>query len=262
MADGSRDGITVERDGAVATVILDSPDKRNALTLAAWRRLGEVCRELHGDESLRCVIVTGRGAHFAAGADISEFPEVRLSAAQAENYGAVVAGTLEALAHLTHPTVAVVRGACTGGGLEIACCCDLRLSGESGRYGVPINRLGHAFAYPEMLAVLSAAPPAVLLELLLEGRILDAREALAKGLVTRVAADDALEGEVAATVKRIAGGAPLANRASKRFLRRLIGDERLTEDEIRQSYSLCDSKDYKAGVAAFLEKRKPEFTGS
>ncbi len=109
-----------------------------------------------------------------------------MSASQAEIYGALVADTLDKLAKLKHPTVAVIRGACTGGGLEIACCCDLRIAAADARLGVPINRLGHAFAYPEMAAALSAISAPVLLELLLEGRIFDADEALAKGLVTRI----------------------------------------------------------------------------
>ena len=217
--------------------------------------------ELEADDDLRCVLVTGAGEHFAAGADISEFPEKRMSAAQAEAFGAVVAEALDRFANLKHPTVAVIRGACTGGGLEIACCCDMRLAAEGSRFGIPINRLGHAFAYPEMAAALAVVPAAVIMELLLEGRILDADEAYAKGLVTRIVPADRLDDEAAAVARRIAEGAPLAARGSKNVLRRLQRPEPITPEELKSSYALCDSEDYKEGVRAFLAKEKPAFKG-
>ena len=217
----TKDILYLKRDGAIATIVINNPEKRNALNLEAWRLLGEISAELEADDDVRCVLVTGEGDHFAAGADISEFPAIRNNAAQAIAYGDIVAVSLERFMNLKHPTVAVIRGACTGGGLEIACCCDLRIAAEGSRYGVPINRLGHAFAYPEMAAALCAVPATVVLELLLEGRILEAEEALAKGLITRLVPAADLDKEVEATVKRIATGAPLANRMSKKILRRL-----------------------------------------
>lgn len=253
------DIIRLERDGAIATLIINNPDKRNALNLDAWRRLGEVSEELEADDDLRCVLVTGAGEHFAAGADISEFPEKRMSAAQAEEYGLVVAKALEKFSSLKHPTVAVIRGACTGGGLEIACCCDMRIAAEGSRYGIPINRLGHAFAYPEMAAALVAVPAPVIMELLLEGRILDTEEAYAKGLLTRVVPADKLDDEAQTVAARIAKGAPLAARKSKQILRRLLQGAVIPPEELKTGYDLCDSEDYKEGVRAFLAKEKPQF---
>lgn len=253
------DIIHLERKGAIATLIINNPEKRNALNLDAWRRLGEVTAELEADDDIRCVLVTGAGDHFAAGADISEFPEKRMSAAQAEVYGTVVADALKAFANLKHPTIAVIRGACTGGGLEIACCCDMRLAAEGSRFGIPINRLGHAFAYPEMAAALAIVPPAVVMELLLEGRILDTDEAYAKGLLTRVVPADQLDDEAETVAWRVAQGAPLAARGSKKILRRLLQPEPISAEELKSSYDLCDSEDYKEGVRAFLAKEKPAF---
>ena len=144
-------------DGPIATVVLNNPDKMNALTLDAWAGLGRVIAALSENTDLRCVVIRGAGDKaFCAGADIADFVENRADAAQARNYGAVVAETLNALVGCLHPTVAVIQGACTGGGLEIACCCDIRIANASSRFGVPINRLGHAFAYPEMAPVVVA----------------------------------------------------------------------------------------------------------
>lgn len=255
----NNDIIRLDRNGVIATLVINNPEKRNALNLDAWRRLGEVTAELEADDDLRCVLVTGEGEHFAAGADISEFPEKRMSADQAETYGKVVADALHAFANLRHPTIAVIRGACTGGGLEIACCCDMRLAAEGSRFGIPINRLGHAFAYPEMAAALAIVPPAVVMELLLEGRILDTDEAYAKGLLTRVVPAEQLDDEAETVAWRVAQGAPLAARGSKKVLRRLLNPEPITPEELKSSYDLCDSEDYKEGVRAFLAKEKPAF---
>ena len=148
--------ITQTRDGAVATVAIDHAEKLNALTVAMWQDLARVMRDLSADDTLRCIVLRGAGDKaFAAGADIAEFATVRHTREQGVKYHREhVYGALRAVAECRHPVVAMIHGPCVGGGLELACQCDLRISGESGRFGVPINRLGFSIAYDELAAVL------------------------------------------------------------------------------------------------------------
>lgn len=256
--------IRVERDGEIATVLLSNPDKLNALTVSMWQALARKLRELSADDDLRCIVLRGAGNKaFAAGADIAEFATARDNAAQGRVYHREhVQGALKAVDECRHPTVAMVRGPCVGGGLEIACMCDLRIAGKSGRFGVPITRLGFAIAYDELAALLPLTGPAVALEMLVEGRVWDADEALAKGLVNRVVADGKLEAEAYACARRIAEGAPLVNRLHKRMVRRLAPRPApLTEAELSENFAYFTSEDYRIGMEAFARKRKPRFKG-
>jgi len=256
--------IDVTRDGDIATVALNNPGKLNALTIAMWRELARVMHELSADDALRCIVLRGAGAEaFAAGADLEEFITERATLAQAKTYHHdYVHGVLKAVGECRHPTVALIQGACVGGGLEIACNCDLRIAGESGRFGVPINRLGFAIAYSELAGLLALAGRAVAAEILLEGRVWKADEAYAKGLLTRVVPDAAVEREAYATARRIADGAPLVARWHKEFIRRLTQSAPpLTTAEIDANFDYLQTDDYRQGIAAFIAKQKPAFKG-
>ena len=254
--------IRVERDGAIATVVLNNPERLNALNREMWAGLGAAMRDLSGDDALRCVVVRGAGDKaFAAGADIAEFEHERASARQAREYGRIIHETMQAVARCCHPTVAMIRGACVGGGLEIAAMCDLRVAGQSSRFGIPVNKLGLTMAYGELMGLLALVGRAVALEILLEGRVFDAEEAYRKGLVNRIVPDDTVEKEAYATARRIAEGAPLVNRWHKQFIERLAVSAELAPDEWDEGFECFDTEDYREGVAAFLAKRKPDFTG-
>ena len=256
------DPILVSRDGAIATVALNNPDRLNALNRAMWAGLGEVMRQLSKDEELRCIVVRGAGEKaFAAGADIAEFARERADTKQAKPYGNLIHETMQAVAHCRHPTVAMIQGACVGGGLEIAAMCDLRVCGQSSRFGIPVNRLGLTMAYGELMGLLALVGRAVALEILLEGRVFDAAEAYRKGLVNRVVPDGKVEEEAYATAHRIAEGAPLVNRWHKQFIERLSVRARLSEKEWDEGFACFDTADYREGVDAFLNKRKPRFEG-
>lgn len=256
--------VLVTRDGVIATVALHNPPKLNALTLAMWRALKREMESLSADEDVRCIVVRGDGSEaFAAGADIAEFAQVRHNAEQGRVYHRQhVAGALEAIAVCRHPTLAMIHGACAGGGLEIACQCDLRIAGDSARLGVPINRLGFPIAYDELATLLPLVGRAVALEILVEGRMWPAREAMAKGLLTRVVADADLEREAYETAQRIADGAPLVARWHKRFVRKLTAQPApLTQEEIDANFEYFGTEDYRIGYDAFMNKRKPGFVG-
>jgi enoyl-CoA hydratase len=256
------DTILVERDGSIATVVLNRPEKLNALTRPMWKRLGEAFTQLSADDAVRCVIIRGAGTKaFAPGNDISEFATERSNVEQARAYGEDMRRTIEAIGSCRHPVVAQIHGICVGGGLEIAGLADLRICGESSKFGVPINRLGLVMAYAEIGSLISLAGEAVALEILLEGRVFGAKEAFEKGLVTRVVADEQVETEARQTAQRIADGAPLVARWHKKFARRLRDARPLTPAEYDEGFACFGTEDFQAGYKAFLEKSRPAFKG-
>ncbi|MEP6997086.1 MAG: enoyl-CoA hydratase-related protein [Betaproteobacteria bacterium] len=256
------EAVLVERDGVIATVVLNRPDKLNALSLAAWTELGARMRELSAEEHVRCIVVRGAGSKaFAAGADIAEFPEVRANAAQGRNYGELIHVTMRAIGECRHPTVAMIQGVCVGGGLEVALMCDLRICGAASRFGIPVNRLGLTMGYGELSGLLAVVGPAVALEILLEGRIFGAQEAYDKGLVHRVVADDQVEAEARAAAARIAAGAPLVARWHKQFIRRLAAMPQPSDAQWAEGFACFDTADFREGLQAFLAKREPNFRG-
>jgi len=256
------ESVLLARDGAIATITFNKPERMNALDRGMWERLGVLMRELSADDSLRCIVLRGAGTKaFAAGADIAEFATERANAAQAAGYGEAIHHTMQAVRECPHPTVAMIHGACVGGGLEVAAMCDLRICGASSRFGIPIKKLGLTMAYGELMGLLSVVGPAAALEILLEGRVIKADEALAKGLVTRVVADERVEAEALETAQRIASGAPLVARWHKKFIRKLQYQAQLSPADWSEGFACFDTADYREGVAAFLGKRDPDFKG-
>ena len=253
--------LTLQREGNIATVTLSNPGKLNALDIAMWRELTTTFQTLSQDESLRCVIIRGKNGNFAAGADIAEFKAQRADAVQGITYHVdIIAPALDAIGNSLHPTIAAIEGVCVGGGLEIACACDLRIAAPDSRFGIPIKRLGFALAPTEMQDLLQLAGLATTLEILLEGRVFNADEAMRKGLLHRIAGDVHAEARQAA--KRIAEGAPQAARMNKKLARRLSPrPNALTRQELLDAYALLDSQDYHEGVDAFIHNRPPVFAG-
>ena len=254
--------VLVQDGGDIVTVVLNRPEKLNALTKPMWKRLGEVFTGLSASDKVRCIVIRGAGTKaFAPGNDISEFVNERSNAEQARNYGEIMRRTIEAIAHCRHPVVAQIHGICVGGGLEIAGLADIRICGASSRFGVPINKLGLVMAYAEIGSLIALAGEANALEILLEGRVFDAAEARDKGLVTRIVPDDQVDAEAQATARRIADGAPLVARWHKKFARRLRDPRPLTDAEYREGFDCFGTEDFQIGYKAFLAKQKPEFKG-
>lgn len=256
------DVVLLQRDGAIATVVLNRPEKLNAMNKPMWQRLGEVMREVSADETIRCVVLRGAGDKaMGPGADIKEFETERADVAQATAYGKVVHGAMRTVADCPHPTVALIKGLCVGGALEVACSCDLRIAGEGARFGVPVNRLGLVMAHAELAALIGVVGRATALEIVFEGRVFGAAEAKEKGLLTRLVPDDEVEEEAYATARRIAEGAPLVNRWHKAFARRLADPRPLSEAELAEGFACFGTEDFRIGLKAFLAKEKPVFVG-
>jgi enoyl-CoA hydratase len=254
--------VTYKTDGAIATVVIENEGRLNALSLPMWRQLRQAFEELaHDRDTVRCIVLRGAGDAFASGADIAEFERERYDVASARAYGKAIHPALVSISECPHPVISMIRGPCVGGGLEIAGRTDIRICSESARFGIPVNRLGLVVAYAELKALLDIVGPSVAMEMLLEGKVFGAADALRAGLVNRAVADAKLETEAYETAKRIAEGAPLAARWHKKFVRRLLEPKPLREDELDESFYCFGTEDFQIGYRAFLEKKKPQFKG-
>ncbi len=256
------DSVLVARDESIVTVTLNRPHRRNALDRAGWRRLADVFTDLDGDGTLRSIVVRGAGGRaFGAGADIAEFADERRDSTQAVAYGRDVDAAMGAITSCKHPTIALIEGVCVGGGLEIACACDLRVCSTSSRFGIPVNRLGLTMSHSELRVLLSVVATPIAKEVLFSGELFDAPRALQMGLVHRIVEDAGVEAETYALATRVAAAAPQVNRLHKKFIARLADPTPLTAAEIAEGYATFDSKDFARGYQAFLDKRDPEFEG-
>ncbi len=245
----------------IARLTLSNPGKLNALSVAMWRELrGHVAKLNARHDGARVVIVAGEGGQFASGGDIEEFPSFRFDATKlALFHEEDVRPALQSMHDCDLPLVAQIDGACIGGGLEIAACCDIRIAGQSARFGVPIAKLGFPMAPAELEIVAAVVGPTVLRELLIEARVLDAQEAFARGLVTRVVADAAVPAEARTAAERIAALSPQALRLNKRALRQFTHAAHSSAADRAPHYAYAASDEHREGLAAFNQKRTPRF---
>lgn len=255
----------VERRGSVAHVTIDRPERRNAIDLKGWNALRNLAEDIDKDGEVRVVVFTGAGGRaFSAGADISEFEQVRNDSGLARVYGEAIDGALAAVERIGKPTVAAIRGFCVGGGCDLAAACDIRVATEDSTFGMPVARLGILVSYDEMRRLVRLIGYGHTKDLLLTGRLLDAAEAHRIGLVSRVAAPDELERCVEELASQIAGLSPTSHRLHKEMMR-LLDSARdaseLTPEQEAIQYDVFDGADYREGRAAFLERRPPRFGG-
>ena len=260
------DVVFVEKFSGIATVVLNRPEKLNALNKQMWAKLGPIFVDLDNDESVRCVVLRGAGERaLGPGADIKEFELERANSAKASEYGSLMHQAMSAIAECRHPIIARIQGLCVGGALELAAVCDLRIASKNSRFGIPVNRLGLVMSHYEMAGLIELVGKSVALEILFEGRIFDAEEAYAKGLLNKVVAEKELDSELKLMVERICEGAPLVNRWHKRFARRIVqglsSGKPLSEDELMEGYECFDTSDFQEGYNSFIEKRSPKFNG-
>lgn len=259
--DEGRPGRTVlVRSGGLARVVLDNPRARNALTAAMYAQLRDICTDLAADPSVRLVVITGAGGAFAAGTDIADLVAVR-DGADGVAYEREITRVLDAVRALPMPVVALVDGPAVGGGLALVACCDLVYATPSARFGAPVARtLGNCVSPATIARMRATLGRALATELLLTGRLADAEEVRAVGLVRAVLPAEEMEAVVADLLERVSRCAPLSVAASKELGRRL--DDRATAVEHDDVYeTVYGSADFRAGVAAFTARRPPTWTG-
>ncbi|GAB3492319.1 enoyl-CoA hydratase-related protein [Curvibacter fontanus] len=254
--------IRTEGQDALAFVTLSHPGKFNAMSRGMWRELRRVFASFQEDASLRCVVLRGEGGHFCAGGDISEYADFRFSETGLRDFhDNDVWGGLQAVLACDVPVLAQIEGNCMGAGVEIACCCDLRVATASARFGAPIARLGFPMAPREAALVLREAGPLTAREMLLEAAVLTAGQMQARGFLQRVVPDRQLGDEVALTLQRIQALAPQAARLNKQALRALqSGAPDALQALLAQAYAYADSAEHREGIAAFLAKRPADFS--
>jgi enoyl-CoA hydratase len=247
-------------DGGVAAILIDRPQARNAMTWAMYEELGTILSRIAADKTVRVATIRGAGGEaFVAGTDIEQFADFK-GADDGVAYEKAIDERVGQIERLPMPTIAIVEGWAIGGGLAISAACDLRIATPGASFGVPIARtLGNCLSMKNMARVVAAFGVPRAKRMLLLAETIGASEAQACGFVTAIAEPDALDAEAARMCKRLAGHAPVTMRVSKEAIRRLTNEGLPDgEDLIRAAYG---SRDFQVGVAAFLDKQRPEWTG-
>jgi len=254
--------LVVTIDGAVATVAIDNPAKRNALDLEMWKALPMVMAALDGDSRVRAIILRGAGhMAFASGADIAEFETVRADAEGGRLYEAANEAAFWAVAHCSKPVLAMIRGFCLGGGFGLALSCDLRIASENALFGIPAARLGVGYPPGAMKLVTAAVGAPAAKDLFFTARRIGAEEAARLGVLQQVVPDTELEATVLALAGTITDNAPLTIKAAKAAIDEATGLGHPGVDPVALADLCFDSADAVEGRDAFLQKRSPVFIG-
>lgn len=259
------DHILVDSKTPIATVTFNRPSQRNAISFAMWRQFADIMQELDAARDVRTVVITGAGDEaFSAGADIQDFDEHRSDSARGRGYNDAVNRALKILSDMGTPTISMIRGFAVGGGCELAVATDLRIASDDSRLGIPVGRLGISIGHREMRGLVNLVGKGNALYILLSARLLDAQESLRIGLVNQVVKPEDLHDCTHKLADEIASLAPLSHAVNKLTMQQVQNKpslKDLTQEEADLPLTQFDTKDYLEGYKAFLEKRRPNFTG-
>jgi enoyl-CoA hydratase/carnithine racemase len=253
-----------QKDGAIGWITFNNPARHNAISLPMWQGLFDAVTAFGEDPEVRVIVLKGAGDKaFVSGADISEFEEKRSNAENIAAYNAVSHSATAALHNVNKPTIAMIRGYCVGGGVSVALSCDMRIAAEGSTFAVPAAKLGLGYEFEGVRKLVDVVGPSFAREIFYTARQFTAEEAMTMGLVNRVLPVDELEDYVRGYGERIAANAPLTVASIKTLVAQAL------KDESDRDAALCKavvercfaSADYVEGRQAFMEKRKPKFTG-
>jgi enoyl-CoA hydratase len=259
------DKMLSRKKGGVGYLIFNNPERHNAVSLEMWEAASSYLEEFAQDKSVRVVVLTGAGGKaFVSGADISKFENERSTKEAIDRYNVAVDHANTAIYEFPKPTIAMIRGYCIGGGVGLALCCDIRICAENSKFGVPAAKLGLGYGYKGVKKLVDVVGPSYAKEIFFTARHFTAAEAHGMGLVNRVVPDAELEGYVGDMARTISENAPLTVNSVKFIVGQVLAHE--SQKDLKACDALVSacfaSKDYTEGRKAFMEKRKPNFTGS
>jgi enoyl-CoA hydratase/carnithine racemase len=258
------DKIQMHSEGAIGYLVFNNPGKLNAISLEMWEGMGKAVTALDADPAIRVIVLSGAGGKaFVAGADVSKYEEERMGDDAQEHYARTGEKALSALYDSSKITIAAIEGYCIGGGISVAVSCDLRIASDKSKFGQPAMRYGIGYRYKSLRRVTDLIGPGAAKDLLLGGAMFDAQEAYVKGLVGKVLPDAGFMAEVQKLAGAIAEGAPLTAKQVKHAIAQIVKDPDQRELELSERYfqDCYASADYREGIRAFAEKRKPVFRG-
>jgi enoyl-CoA hydratase len=258
------DKMIATKDNGIGWMIFNNPERRNAMSLVMREAMAEIFEAFARDDEVRVLVLRGAGGKaFVSGADISEFKDKRNSAEAEAVYAEAVSRSRRAMVAFDKPIIAMIEGFCVGGGMATALDCDIRLASDDSEFAIPAAKLGLAYSFENLRQLSAVVGPAYAKQILFTGSRLPARKALEIGLVNDVLPRSELEAAVRAMAAQIAANAPLTIRAAKATIGEVYKDE--TARDMRRVEALIkacfDSRDFKEGREAFMEKRKPAFEG-
>ena len=259
------DKLLARKEAGVGIVTFNNPERHNAVSLEMWEATTGALTAFAADDEVRVVVLTGAGGKaFVSGADISKFASERASMEATRAYDVKTAAAFNSIYEFPKPTIAMIRGYCIGGGLGLATCCDLRIATDNSRFAVPAAKLGLGYGYVGLKRLVDVVGPAFAKEIFYTARQFDAQEALSMGLVNRVVPSAELETSVKNITDMICANAPLTIKAVKYTVNEIVRED--SKRNIARTTEMVEkcftSNDYNEGRSAFMEKRKPVFTGT